>query len=97
MKRVLSLLTAALMLSSFTGCCLHGGGGCNQGSYYQPYNYGAGACPGGACGVPQQAPLYPSGSLYGPTTSAPASAGPVASYPYVPQTAFVPMQTFPAF
>lgn len=105
MKRFLSLLATVTMLSSFAGCCCSGmhGGGLNQGSYYQPYNYGAqNPCANGACGVPQQqgAPLYPSGSLYGPTSAMPASAtapGPVAGYPYVPQTAFAPLQGYPTF
>lgn len=105
MKRFLSLLATVTLLTSLTGCCCSGlhGGGFNQGSYYQPpYTYGApGGCPGGACGVqPQQAPLYPQGSLYGPTSALPASnvaPGPVASYPYIPQQAYAPLQGAPVF
>lgn len=105
MKRFLSLLAALTMMSSFAGCCCTqgcGGGGWNQGSYYQPNNYApnyapayGGGCANGQCGVPQ--PVYPQqgfpqqGQMYGPTTALPqAPLNPVAAYPYAPQTAFAP-------
>ncbi len=57
MSRLASLFAGLLMVSTLSGCCLHGGG-------YAPYGGSGGAC--GSCGpCGAAAPGYPS-AMYAP-------------------------------
>ncbi|MCH2202811.1 MAG: hypothetical protein MK102_12635 [Fuerstiella sp.] len=74
MNRFLVFCIGLLLMCSMTGCCLLGHGCCG-GGYGAGYPYGAGSCPGGACGA--AGPGYPTAFAPGTTT---AFVDPVPTY-----------------
>ncbi len=85
MSRFASVCAGLLMVSSLSGCCLLGHGGCGGGGGgYAPYGGGGcSPCQSGACGA--MAPGYPSANMYNPGVPQSAFLAPQVSG-YAPQS-----------
>ena len=85
MSRLVNFCAGLLLVSSLSGCCLLGHGGCGGGGGYAPYGGGGGCspCQSGACGA--MAPGYPSANMYSPGAPQAAFFGAPQVAGYAPQ------------